>query len=337
MVCSFFLGANTPKGFYSLFSELESFDLSVIKGGCGSGKSTLIHKLIDKTNYSGICEKILCASDLSSLDGAVFHSLNRAVVDGTSPHTADVKGLGKYILTPPPTIDMEGKRSLIAALKAAKAKAYADAYSSLLGYYNATNRVKELIPFDNEHFTHRADGIIKREGKNKHTGGKVYHRFIDTISADGIVTLWDTVEKLAQKLYVINDSFNLASDFFNELERGFSSMGYEVYSCLSPFNTDKIRHLIIPELSLGFVTSDDLSQYNGDSFRRIHASSCIDREAMRAVRYKVRVYEKLSAQMLDDTIESLKNARLAHAELEAVYRPYLDIDALNRLAATENI
>ncbi|MBQ2819677.1 MAG: hypothetical protein IJF14_04790 [Clostridia bacterium] len=337
MVCSFFLGANTPNGFYSLFSELDNYDLSVIKGGSGSGKSTLIRKLIDKTNYSGLCEQILCSSDPDSLDGAVFHSLNSAVVDGTAPHIADVKGFGKYILTPPPVIDMESKRALINTLKSAKTKAYADAYSSLSGYYNALKSIKKLIPFNNKQFEQRADGIIKREAKNKRTQGKLHRRFIDSIAADGIVTLWATVSQLAQKVYVIDDRFGLASGFMENLETGFISNGYEVYSCLSPFDVSSIRHIIIPELSLAFVTSDELSQYKGNIFRNIHISSCVDKKALRGVRQKVRLYEKLADQMLKDAVSSFANARLAHTELENVYRPYLDIDALNKLAEAEKM
>lgn len=337
MVCSFFLGANTPNGFYSLFSELDSFDLSVIKGGSGSGKSTLIRKLIGKTSFCGLCEKILCSSDHDSLDGAVFHSLNSAVVDGTSPHIADVKGLGKYIITPPPVIDMESKRPLINSLRSAKSKAYADAYSSLSGYFNAIKSIKSLIPFNGEHFAQRADGIIRREAKNKHIRGKLHRRFIDSIAADGVITLWDTVSQLAQKIYVIDDRFGLASGFMSNLESGFFSKGYEVYSCLSPFDISNIRHIIIPELNLAFVTSDELSQYKGEIFRKIHISSCIDKKALKAVRKKVRLYEKLADQMLEDAVSSFANARLAHIELENIYRPYLNIDALNKLASTEEI
>ena len=122
-----------------------------------------------------------------------------------------------------------------------------------------------------------------------------------------------------------------------EIKTGFISNGYEVYSCLSPFDVSSIRHIIIPELSLAFVTSDELSQYKGNIFRNIHISSCVDKKALRGVRQKVRLYEKLADQMLKDAVSSFANARLAHTELENVYRPYLDIDALNKLAEAEKM
>ena len=45
----FFLGANSPRGFVSLFSQLEhgeeAWRMFVMKGGPGSGKSTLMKKV----------------------------------------------------------------------------------------------------------------------------------------------------------------------------------------------------------------------------------------------------------------------------------------------------
>lgn len=337
MICSFFLGANTPKGFYSLFSQLDSFDLSIIKGGSGSGKSTLMRKFIEKTEYSGLCEQILCSSDINSLDGAIFHSLNCAVADGTAPHVAEVQGLGKYILTPPPLADMHGKRNIINALKQAKKLAYSQAYSSLYGYYTAKCAISELIPFDKRRFLRRADGILKREIRQTGKEGKVFRRFTDAINANGFVSLFSTFSTLSDRVYVIDDPYSLASDFMEAMERGIVSRGYDVFSCMSPIEPDKIRHLIVPELRLSFVTSDSLSQYKGKSCKVIHTASCIDKSALRRVRSKVRLYTKLSQQLFEDATAYFKDAQSAHRELEGVYRPHLDIDTLNRIAEAESI
>lgn len=337
MVCSFFLGANTPKGFYSLFSQLDGFDLNVVKGGCGSGKSTLIKSMIYKTDFSGICERILCSSDHDSLDGAVFHSLNAAIVDGTSPHIAETRGLGKYIVTPPATENMENRRAMLDALKSAKAKAYEDAYASLSGYCNTVNRLLSLIPFNSEHFSQRAYGIFKRESVKKHGKGKVLYRFLDCINGNGFSTLWTTVHSLANKIYVIEDDYSLAADFFKRLEQSFSSAGYMVYSCLSPLFPDQVRHIIVPQLGLAFVTSDSLSKYNDEAFRRVHTSSCIDKIAYRATRQKIRLFQKISEEFLKDSVDSLKNAQIAHRELENLYLPYLDTTALDELIKSEKI
>jgi len=332
MICSFFLGANTHSGFYSLFNELDGFDLTVVKGGPGSGKSTLMKSLLAKNADGGLCEKILCSSDVNSLDGAVFHQSGVAIADGTAPHTCESANLGTYISMPPLCGTVEGKRKLIASLKSAKKSAYTKAYGALSGFYAAESVMKSLLCFDEQKLVRRADGIAMREAKNKGVGGKVHRRFLDSISKDGFLTLWDTVERLCSKVYVIDDRYRLGAGLLKRLEVLFTDKGYDVFSCMSPFSPEGLRHLIIPELKLAFITSDGYSSYNGDAFRHVHTLPYIDKSAFRQNAQKVRFYEKLCASLFSQAQEHLNDAYVIHRQLEGVYRPHLDIDALNRLA-----
>jgi len=331
MVCSFFLGANTPDGFYSLFDELNGFDLSVIKGSCGSGKSTLLKNLIEKSGCDGMCERVLCASDLNSLDGVIFHGRNAAAVDGTMPHTAETAGLGIYIIMPPPRRGIEKEREAIAALKTAKAGAYKLAYRCLNGARYAQNCASMLIGFDSQKLIRRADGIIDREAKPKGANGRLHRRFIDAFTPDGVVTLTSTVSALAKRIYVIEDRLALASPLLKELQSRLLERGYEVYSCLSPMYPEKVRHLIVPELQLAFVTSDRLKSFDCTPFRRLHLTAYTDQNSLRANKVKIRLFEKLSDELTEQAFCELKAARQAHSMLESLYLPYLDIPALKEL------
>lgn len=87
----FFLGANTPQGFVSRFDQLanpaEGWREYVIKGGPGTGKSTLMHKVAEEfKSAESRMELIHCSSDAASLDGVILHDLKIAIADGTSPH-----------------------------------------------------------------------------------------------------------------------------------------------------------------------------------------------------------------------------------------------------------
>lgn len=71
----FFLGANTPQGFVSRFDQLADpaggWREFVIKGGPGTGKSTLMKRVAAAAE--GRCEQIElihCSSDADSLDGS---------------------------------------------------------------------------------------------------------------------------------------------------------------------------------------------------------------------------------------------------------------------------
>ena len=70
----FFLGANTPQGFVSRFDQLanpaEGWREFVLKGGPGTGKSSLMRKVAEHT--AGRCGP----------------EIKTSIADGTSPHVS---------------------------------------------------------------------------------------------------------------------------------------------------------------------------------------------------------------------------------------------------------
>jgi hypothetical protein len=91
-----FLGANTPQGFVSFFDELynpyDNCSAYIIKGGPGTGKSTLMKAICLECEKRGIAtEKIYCSSDPDSLDGLIVPDMGISIADGTSPHIVEPK------------------------------------------------------------------------------------------------------------------------------------------------------------------------------------------------------------------------------------------------------
>ncbi|MDD2568537.1 MAG: ATPase [Clostridia bacterium] len=83
-----FPGSNTPQGFYSFYAEgLSPMEhVFVLKGGPGTGKSTLMRKIAHNMTERGYdVELWQCSSDNNSLDGVIIGNLGVAVVDGTAP------------------------------------------------------------------------------------------------------------------------------------------------------------------------------------------------------------------------------------------------------------
>ena len=86
----YFLGANAPSGFYSLYPELlppeQARAIYILKGGPGCGKSTLMRRVGAQAEEAGLeTEYILCSGDPASLDALVLPQLSVALVDGTAP------------------------------------------------------------------------------------------------------------------------------------------------------------------------------------------------------------------------------------------------------------
>ena len=89
----YFLGANSPTGFYSLYPELiqpeRARAIYILKGGPGCGKSTLMRRVGARMEEEGLdTEYILCSGDPDSLDALLLPQLGVALVDGTAPHAA---------------------------------------------------------------------------------------------------------------------------------------------------------------------------------------------------------------------------------------------------------
>ena len=137
----YFLGANTSKGFVSLYQDFctpESGNfLYVIKGGPGCGKSSFMKKIGKAAEDAGLdVEYVLCSADPESLDGVLIPAWRVGYVDGTSPHVMDVAlpaasgaylDLGRFY----DVKALKPKREALAGLKEKCGAQYAIAYNAL--------------------------------------------------------------------------------------------------------------------------------------------------------------------------------------------------------------
>lgn len=91
---NYYAGGNTFLGFYSLYEDIFRGlkRLYIIKGGPGTGKSSLMRSIGFETNEKGYdIEFFHCSSDNDSLDGLIIPGLGVGIVDGTAPHIVDPK------------------------------------------------------------------------------------------------------------------------------------------------------------------------------------------------------------------------------------------------------
>ncbi len=168
---AYFAAYNGYSGFYSLFDRI--FDpikhtrVYILKGGPGTGKSTLLKGLIKWANIQGIAsEAIYCSSDPSSLDGVILRKKDKsvAILDGTAPHTFDPKypgakdeiiNLGDGFITK----ELTSRSDLICSLGKKKAEAYSDAYS----YLSIAGEIKRVLNKQHERAAdaRRRDAIVE--------------------------------------------------------------------------------------------------------------------------------------------------------------------------------
>lgn len=343
----FFLGANSSRGFVSFFdSAIHDPAIRynyVFKGGPGCGKSTAMRRLVDEAAQRGLRREIIyCSSDPSSLDGALLPQVGAAVYDGTSPHTIDMAfpgAEGQYV-TAPPFLEGEGLIEKTAELRRINRQLGLH-YQEVFRLTGAAGKIRDSIraqlePIaDLRRLEKRAAGIVSREIPRGEGHGLEKKRFLSGITPQGILCFYDTVDALASRVYDLRDHYGFAHIMLEPILQAALRNGFEAYACYSPLHPDQLEHLIIPALSLAFVTSNDYYTYGKEAYRCINIGGVVDREALRAVRGKVRLLHKIERALLEDAVSELHGTKAFHDQLEQLYRPHLDIEGL--AAGTESL
>lgn len=343
----FFLGANSGQGFQNLFEPFcrmeHHNDLLVLKGGPGSGKSTMMKKIGKAMEARGEkVEYLHCSGDPFSLDGINIPGIRTAIVDGTSPHIIEPKypaAVERYVNL--------GQFYDIAAAKAARneivrytdecSEAYRRAYRALAASRQMDESANVLAAegLDYGKLQRRTKGIIAREIRGIGSGGSDRYRFLESVTYSGDIVWFKSAEKIAQRIYHIYDSFSLAGSMLDQIHEAAKARGYGSILCPDPEHMDRLRHILIPELELAFVTIGRDVKIDSTPYRRIHIDAMVSAEHLQRWKGRLKFLVKMRKTLRQEGIESLKDAKASHDALEALYYPRINISGLDSCAAQE--
>lgn len=341
---SYFLGANTPGGFYSLMDKLldpaKARSIYILKGGPGCGKSTLMKQLGAWAEEAGHTpEYIYCSGDPDSLDGVVFPDLAVAIADGTAPHVIEPKypaavecyvNLGECY----DRAALAEHKGAIMDLMAGYQAQYRRAYRCLKGAGQLLEDNLELLetPELKEKIHKRSKGIIAREIPKRGPGGEVTERFLSAVTCKGPVCFFETADTLCKRIYELADSYGLAHLLLEELLGAAVERGHQAVVCPDPMAPRHIQHLLLPGLGVGFVSASAVLPYPGTPYRRVRLDAMADQELLRRHRARVRFTKKVAQALMDEGMETLAVEKELHDELEAVYNPHVDFDRVQAVA-----
>ena len=341
----FFLGANSPYGFYSLYddfvSAVDGDFLWIIKGGPGNGKSSFMRKIADAARLKGLdVEEIPCSGDPGSLDGIYIPKLRTAYVDGTSPHTmdADFPAASEMIVNLGNFYDAAALRERLPDImdnsrryKAFYARAYAllsaaRAVSppSLPGLYE--DKALSVIE-------RRANGAALREfGRTKGAGQvpaeRSRRRFISALSCEGELLLTDTVTQLCPRVYLLDNDLGLAPRYLEHIALHADERKIPVIICPSPMEPSELEAVLIPSLSLAFVAQNSRRSFDGEVYRHVRLDALAD---MRDKRTVFRTAQRQYNALLDEALQNLAKAKALHDDLERIYNPHVDFEGVYAL------
>lgn len=339
-----FPGGNTSQGFYSYFDNILGRDanrLYILKGGPGTGKSTIMRKFAEKAiklNYD--LEYHHCASDPSSIDVVVVPELKVAILDGTSPHAIDPKvpgaideiiNLGEFW----DEREMIKNKDKIRNLLETNSKYYIRTYK----YLSAARAIYEDIVWKNKESLDLGKRNIEIDSllKEIYSGielsehlGTERHLFGSMYTPDGWVEYTDSLLDGLENIYYISGdigtgkSLCLETVYKEGIKRG---LNIEVFH--SPLIPTKIETLVIKSLSIALTTS---KSGKDKSKRNVDLDRFIDKNKIEIHEKDIEEDKLTIEQLIDIAITNLNKTKQNHDELESFYSPNMDFEKLEGVA-----
>jgi len=342
----YFLGANAPGGFYSLYTQLippeTARAIYILKGGPGCGKSTLMRQVGARMEAAGLgTEYILCSGDPDSLDALVLPQMGVAIVDGTAPHVVEPKypGAVERYVNMGDCYDKQalvGLRREIMDCMAGYKGCYARAYRCLDAAAELSEDARTVLLTEEleQRMAKRAKGILSRELPHTKAAapGPVKQRFLGAVTHKGVLCLYDTALVQCDRIYELSDNYTLAHELLIHLLAGITAGGFHVVACPDPMAPERLAHLLVPELGLAFLSTSAHSAFRGKPYRRIRMDAMADEELLRRSRSRLRFARNVSAALTEEAVASLSQAKAMHDDLEAIYNPHVDFDLASRMA-----
>ena len=337
----YFLAANTPDGFISYFDELYNPYTDslcyIIKGGPGTGKSTLMKKIALALEAKGASvERIYCSSDPDSLDGVICREKGFAIADGTSPHVLEPRfpGASEAIINLGQFWDekilRKGRDRIISlTLENSLCHRKSTAYLSAAGKLRRQSCAIASEYIREEKIHSFAVRLASRELPKKTDGaGRRYRRLLSAITPKGRIFFGDTLQNNSARIIGIEDGYSAVSAMLlEEIGEAAIARGYDVIFCPSPLMPECTEHIIIPEKNLALTSiTKDFPCVPCD--RCIHSERFL-RQEIRENRQLLKFNRTLCRELTDCAVDLLKKAKQTHDLMEKEYAAAMNYEALD--------
>ncbi|MHC0036617.1 PRK06851 family protein [Pseudoneobacillus sp. C159] len=342
---NYYAGGNTARGFHNLYdSNLQGLErLFILKGGPGTGKSSLMKKIGEEWLHRGYDIELLhCSSDNNSIDGVINRDLGVGIVDGTAPHVIEPKAPGaveEYVNLGEAwdSAKLAAEKGNIVTLSDKISDAFQTAYATFAEALSIHDEWEKI--YINSMDFEKADGLTnnlinKFFGKMKlNKKSDVRHRFLGAATPQGAVDFVPNLtEDLSKRYFIKGRAGSGKSTLLKKIagvaeERGFD---VEVYHC--GFDPNSLDMVIVRELGFAIFDSTAPHEYFPsqdtdeiiDMYEELIAPSTdeifAEDIADIAGRYKAKMKEAIS---------HLANAKSLHDQLEEIYVGAMDFEIVN--------
>ncbi len=321
----FFAAANGYTGFRSYFDTIfnsEDFaKIYVLKGGPGTGKSSLMNKLSEKFDEEGVdTVHIHCSSDPSSLDGVIFikNGIRAAIIDGTAPHERDavIPGAIDEIIDLGSHLDkvwLKAQRNEILELNKEKKNAYKTAYNylSIAGTANA----KSLF-FNEASYDSKLSNMLIKSLAETNCGfktPKIRTILISSFGRLGEVKL-DTLDKEDYRHFSIVGNKEFSYRFLNDLYKSEVNKHTSVIRFPTALDDRKTEAILFPDENLLFSVFTGGKEINTEDFA----------SPIKTDNERIKVMKSIENDALEESKRWFGIASDFHFRLEEIYSRCMD-------------
>ncbi len=336
---NYFLGCVSADGFNTDFKkviEQSGYYTYILKGGPGTGKSTLMKKIAE--NYKG-AEKYYCSSDMKSLDAVVLNDKKIIVVDGTSPHVfdPDYPAVSQEIVNLGDCWDKSliQKRADMIKYLTDENKAY---HKKSARYIKAVCQINSDIydvsskAINISKLSAYKDRLCKKIFSSHGNGiGKVDFKQLSAMTSDGYVT--HNIDE-SYTVFSVKDNYFSGGDYLlKEIVDYAVLKKYDVIvSKFSLLPTTVFEHVLIPELKVAFLTDNFVTNLDLQNDNQINFSRFYDKEIIDQFKNRINFNKKAVSELVRETAVTIETALDIHNQLEVSYINAIDFKKLNKIA-----
>jgi hypothetical protein len=314
----------------------------ILKGGPGSGKSTLMKEIGDTWLKEGYDVQLIhCSLDPDSLDGVIIPKLNIGIVDGTAPHVIEPKIPGaveEYVNlgTAWDTEVLARRKVEITTLTENITNGCRQAYETFAQALKVHDDWEKIYirKMDFDKANALTDDIIDHFYKSMvlMKTSDIRHRFLGAATSKGAVDFVPSLTSGVHKRYLIKGrpgsgkSTMLKKIAAEGERRGFD---LEIYHC--GFDPNSVDMLIIRELGLAIFDSTAPHEYFPsrdndeiiDMYEGIIEAGTDELFAEQIAEVSAQYKEKMAA-----AVGHLAEAKSLHDELESIYSVATDFSVV---------
>lgn len=327
-----FPGNNTTEGFFSFYEYIlpqkNAKRIFCMKGGPGTGKSSFMKKLGNHFADLGYTiEFHHCSSDPASLDAVVIKELNVAILDGTSPHVVDpihpgavdeIINLGVAFDTNALSSHKEEIMNITKEISGNFQRAYRLFAGARSIHEDWAAMNTSALYMDKIYVL--IDELKKKLLPSLHTKlGEERHLFSTALTPDGIISYNEELSNEVNNIYVLKGGPGLKkSEILKALGHEAQRQGQFVEYFHDPLIPDRIENILIPDLSLGLFTTNEISRITYNNTELDMKELC-NGEILTSNSQRVLFDKRQFDILMNEGLSCITTAHELHDELETYY------------------